>query len=122
MASASRPWGSSVPRTDKDVKAWLSKREIDHIPLKSKVLEKQEENKREALIEMPLGTWMLELPEIKELKQECYGCDVQLTDFCKFGLKDPENNSTLQWPRRQGIPMDEGTTIETIRQCVPTGI
>ena len=40
---------------------------------------------------MPLSTWMLELPEIKELKAECYGCDVQLTDFCEFGLKDPEN-------------------------------
>jgi len=57
----------------------------------ARVLREQKQNKREALIEMPLGTWMLELPEIKELKAECYGCDVQLTDFCEFGLKDPEN-------------------------------
>ena len=25
------------------------------------------------------------------MKSECYGCDVQLTDFCEFGLRDPEN-------------------------------
>ena len=40
---------------------------------------------------MPLGTWMLELPEVKEIKQECFGSDVQLTDFCEFGLKDSQN-------------------------------
>ena len=57
----------------------------------SRVLKEQKQNKREALIEMPSGTWMLELQEVKDLKQECYGCDVQLTDFCEFGLKDPEN-------------------------------
>ena len=27
MASASRPWGSSLPRTDKDVRVWLNQRE-----------------------------------------------------------------------------------------------
>ena len=27
MASASRPWGNNLPRTDKDVRAWLNQRE-----------------------------------------------------------------------------------------------
>ena len=84
MASATRPWGSSLPRTDKDVRAWLTQREKEHIPLMARVLKEQKQNQREALIEMPLGTWMLELPEIKELKSECYGCDVQLTDFLRI--------------------------------------
>ena len=56
MASASRPWGSSLLRTDRDVKAWLNKREKDNIPLMSRVLKEQKQNKREALIYMPLGT------------------------------------------------------------------
>ena len=34
---------------------------------------------------------MLDLPEVKEITKECYGCDIQLTDFCEFGLRDPEN-------------------------------
>ena len=91
MASASRPWGSNLPRTDKDVRVWLNQRERNHIPLMAQVLRKQEQDNREAIIEMPLGTWMLELPEIQELKKECFESDVQLTDFCEYGLKDPEN-------------------------------
>ena len=41
MASASRPWGSSLPRTEKDVRAWLNQREKEHIPLMHKILTEQ---------------------------------------------------------------------------------
>ena len=40
---------------------------------------------------MPLGTWLLDLPEMADVKERCHGGDAQVTGFCEFGLKDPEN-------------------------------
>ena len=49
------------------------------------------QNKCEVLFEMPLGTWLLDLPEMAAVKERCHGGDAQVTDFCEFDLKNPEN-------------------------------
>ena len=55
------------------------------------IMKTQIANKNEVLFEMPLGTWLLDLPEMADVKERCFGGDAQVTDFCEFGLKDPEN-------------------------------
>ena len=91
MASATRPWGTAIARKDPEVKAWLRQRERNHIPLMSNLFLKQKQNDRLAVIEMPLGSKLIDLPEIQKLKDVCHAGAFQVTDFCEFGLKDPEN-------------------------------
>ena len=91
MASATRAWCNSIARRDPEVRAWLSERERKHIPLIQELIKAQVKNKCEVLFEMPLGTWLLDLPEMAAVKERCHGGDAQVTDFCEFGLKDPEN-------------------------------
>ena len=91
MASATRPWCNSVARKDPEVRAWLSERENRQIPLIQGLVNKQKENNCEVVVKMPLGTWLLDLPEMEPIKKQCFGENEQVTDFCEFGLKDPEN-------------------------------
>ena len=85
MASAARPWCNSVARRDPEVRAWLSERESKHIPLIREINQAQTNNNCEVMFEMPLGTWLLDLPEMAAVKERCHGGDAQVTDFCEFG-------------------------------------
>ena len=69
----------------------MRERERKHIPLIQESIKAQVKNKCEVLFEMPLGTWLLDLPEIADVKERCHGGDAQVTDSREFGLKDPEN-------------------------------
>ena len=69
MASATRPWCNSVARKDPEVRAWLNERERKHIPLIQNLIKNQQENKGEAIFEIPLGTWFLDLPEMAALRR-----------------------------------------------------
>ena len=91
MASATRPWGSTAARSDPEVRNWLHQRERKHIPFMTAMFRNQKKSERQALIEISKGSWLLDTPEIQELKADCHGQAWQLTDFCEFGLKDPEN-------------------------------
>ena len=53
------------------------------------------------MIEMPLGSWLLQLPEIKKVEKACFGEGAQVTDFCEYGLRDPEN----KLPHRRTIAL-----------------
>ena len=68
MASATRPWCNSIARRDPEVRAWLSERERKHIPLIQELIKAQVQNRCEVLFEMPLGTWLLDLPEMAAVK------------------------------------------------------
>ena len=69
----------------------MRERERKRIPLIQNLIKTQQENIGDAIFEMPLGTWLLDLPEMADVKGRCFGGDAQVTDFCEFGLKDPEN-------------------------------
>ena len=66
-------------------------RERKHVPLIQNLIQSQKQNQGEIIFEMPLGTWLLDLPEMAVVKEQCFGGNAQVTDFCEFGLKDPEN-------------------------------
>ena len=73
-----------MARRDPEVRAWLSERERKHIPLIQELIKAQVKNKYEVLFEMPLGTWLLDLPEMADVKERCHGGDAQVTDFCEW--------------------------------------
>ena len=58
----------------------------------TEMFQSQKKSERQALIEISKGSWLLDTPEIQALKSECHGKAWQLTDFCEFGLRDPENH------------------------------
>ena len=58
----------------------------------------QVQNRCEVLFEMPLETWLLELPEMAAVKERCHGGDAQITDFCEFGFVVCEGGLALACP------------------------
>ena len=63
---------------------------------------------------MPLGSTLIDLPLIQKLKDVCHEKAFQVTDFCEFGLKDPENKLPH---KRQTALLATFTLHRSVRLC-----
>ena len=96
ISSVLRPWGNKAPRDHTQIKEWLTEHDKKHIPFLVSLCRDQINRKGDFLVEVPLGSELLESKEIKNLLSICFDNAFQVTDMCMHKLYDPETNYPIR--------------------------